>query len=64
MVGNKSILKGIDRCNKRISRAKNKKQYSRKPEDIESAESMIKKQESKKLRLQQHMIMNNILIGS
>lgn len=60
MAGNKSILKGIERCNKRIARAQNKKKYSRKPEDIEAAESMIKEQESKKLLLQQQIRFNNV----
>ena len=60
MANNKTLHKAIDRCDKRIDQAKNKKRYSRKPEDIEVAERMIKEQESKKLLLEQQIRFNNV----
>lgn len=59
MTSNKTLLKAIERCDKRIARASNKKKYSRNRVDIEAAENMIKAQESKRLILQQQMILNN-----
>ena len=50
----------MERCDKRIAQAKNKKRWSRSWEDKEAAESMIKEQESKKLRLQQQIRFNNV----
>lgn len=60
MANNKTLHKAIERCNKRIAQAKNKKRYSRKLEDIEAAENMIKEQESKKLLLGQQIRFNNV----
>ena len=60
MANNKTLLKAIERCDKRIAQAKNKKRWSRSWEDKEAAESMIKEQESKKLRLQQQIRFNNV----
>lgn len=59
MANNKTLFKAIERCEKRIAQARNKKQWAKKPEDKEDAESMIKEQESKILRLRQQMVMNN-----
>lgn len=60
MANNKTLLKAMERCDKRIAQAKNKKRWSRSWEDKEAAESMIKEQESKKLRLQQQIRFNNV----
>lgn len=60
MANNKTLLKAIEQCDKRIARAKNKKRWSRSWEDKEAAESMIAEQESKKLRLQQQIRFNNV----
>lgn len=63
MANNKTLLKAMERCEKRIAQARNKEKYSRSPKHIESAMATIEENESKILRLRQK-IQFNIAIGS
>lgn len=59
MANNKTLLKAIERCDKRIAKAENKKRWSSKWEDKEKAIETISEQESKKLLLQQQIRFNH-----
>lgn len=61
MANNKTLNKAIERCDKRIAKAENKKRWSSKWEDKENAIETIKKQESKKLLLQQQIQLNTAM---
>lgn len=61
MANNKTLFKAIERCDKRIALARNKKRWSRKIEDKEAADETIRQQELKKLRLQQQIRFNNAI---
>ncbi len=58
MANNKTLHKAIERCDKRIAQAKNKKRWSRTWEDKDKADETIKEQESKKLVLRQQIAFN------
>lgn len=61
MANNKTLLKAIERCDKRIAQAKNKEQWAKRWEDKEAAKKTIAEQESKKLLLQQQIQMNMVM---
>lgn len=58
MANNKTLHKAIERCEKRIAQAKNKKRWSRTWEGKDKADETIKEQESKKLVLRQQIAFN------
>lgn len=58
MANNKTLHKAIERCDKRIAQAKNKKRWSRAWEDKDKADETIREQESKKLVLRQQIAFN------
>ena len=59
MANNKTLFKAIERCEKRIARAKNKRRWSRSILDRDKADETIKEQESKILRLRQQIRFND-----
>ena len=61
MANNKTLHKAIERCDKRIAQAKNKKRWSRSWEDKDKADETIREQESKKLKLQQQIRFNMVM---
>lgn len=58
MANNKTLHKAIERCDKRIAQAKNKKRWSRTWEDKDKADETIREQELKKLQLRQQIAFN------
>tara|TARA_Y100001960_G_C13999028_1_gene505854 strand:- start:118 stop:339 length:222 start_codon:yes stop_codon:yes gene_type:complete len=58
MANNKTLHKAIERCDKRIAQARNKKRWSRTLEDKDKADETIRDQESKKLKLRQQIAFN------
>lgn len=58
MANNKTLHKAIERCDKRIAQARNKKRWSRTWEDKDKADETIREQESKKLKLRQQIAFN------
>lgn len=58
MANNKTLHKAIERCDKRIAQAKNKKRWSRTWEDKDKSDETIREQESKKLVLRQQIAFN------
>lgn len=58
MANNKTLHKAIERCDKRIAQARNKKRWSRNWEDKDKADETIREQESKKLKLRQQIAFN------
>lgn len=60
MANNKTLAKAIERCDKRIALAQKKLRWSMGGNDRYSAEQSINENESKKLRLQQQIVFNNI----
>ena len=58
MANNKTLHKAIERCDKRIAQARNKKRWSRSWEDKDKADETIREQESKKLKLRQQIAFN------
>lgn len=58
MANNKTLYKAIERCDKRIAQARNKKRWSRSWEDKDKADETIREQESKKLKLRQQIAFN------
>lgn len=58
MANNKTLLKAMERCEKRIARAKNKRQWSKSILDRDKAQEMIEENESKIIRLRQQIQFN------
>lgn len=60
MANNKTLYKAIERCDKRIAQARKKLRWSDDEKDREKARQAITENQSKKLRLEQQIIFNNI----
>lgn len=58
MANNKTLLKAIERCEKRIARAKAKRKWSKSILDRDKALEVIQENESKMLRLRQQIQFN------
>lgn len=58
MAGNRTLQRAIERCEKRLSRARNKLRCSKSELDRDAARKAIQEQESKILRLRQQIIFN------
>ena len=58
---NKTLIKAMERCDKRIAQAKNKKRYSRNEQDRIDALETIRLNESNKIRIQQQISFNSAM---
>jgi len=63
MANNKTLYTAIDRCKKRIAKAKNKMQFSSSTKYKEQAANKIIEQRSKILVFEQQITMNNLQRG-
>lgn len=60
MANNKTLHNAIERCEKRITKAKNKRRWSKSILDRDKAHETILENESKILRLRQQIQFNNL----
>lgn len=58
MASNKTLHKAIERCDKRIAKARNKRRWSKSILDRDKAQEVIEENESKILRLRQQIKFN------